>query len=171
MYETNEFVLYGAHGVCEVAEITEKELNGSAVEYYVLKPVYDPNSTIFVPLHNAKLTDKMRYVLSAEEIYELIQEMPDENTIWIEEESKRREQYKKILEVGDRKGLVCLIKTLYLRQQKLKEGGKKLHMAEDRFMKDAEKMLFEEFAHVLTIERDQVLPFIMDQMEEKVQAK
>ena len=141
------------------------------MEYYVLKPVYDPNSTIFVPLHNAKLTDKMRYVLSAEEIYELIQEMPDENTIWIEEESKRREQYKKILASGDRKDLVCLIKTLYLQQQKLKENGKKLHMAEDRFMKDAEKMLYEEFAHVLTIERDQVLPFIMDQMEEEARTK
>ena len=32
-------------------------------------------------------------------------------------------------------------------------------------MKDAERILYEEFAYVLHIERDQVLPFITEQIE------
>ena len=32
-------------------------------------------------------------------------------------------------------------------------------------MKDAEKLLYDEFAHVLSISPEQVLPFIMEQVE------
>ena len=45
------------------------------------------------------------------------------------------------------------------------EKGKKLHVNDARIFIEAEKMLYEEFAHVLHIEREQVLPFIMEQME------
>ena len=39
-------------------------------------------------------------------------------------------------------------------------------------MKEAEKMLYEEFAYVLNIRQDQVLPFILEQIqiEEKAAA-
>lgn len=43
--------------------------------------------------------------------------------------------------------------------------GKKLYKNDEKVMKEAEKMLYEEFAHVLDIRPDQVLPFIMQQIE------
>lgn len=42
---------------------------------------------------------------------------------------------------------------------------KRLHISDESFLKDAEKLLYEEFAHVLNITKDQVLPFIMRQIE------
>ena len=36
-------------------------------------------------------------------------------------------------------------------------------------MKDAEKMLYDEFAYVLGIKREDVLPFIMARLEEGIQ--
>ena len=68
-------------------------------------------------------------------------------------------------QVGDRVvyGIhgVCLI--VNVEEQAAK--GKKLYKNDEKVMKEAEKMLYEEFAHVLDIRPDQVLPFIMQQVE------
>lgn len=165
MYKANDTVLYATQGVCKISEISERNLSGSRMEYYVLKPVYDEKSTIFVPVDSKVLTAKMRRVLSAGEIHALIQAMPEENTIWVENEAERREVYKGILSRGERLDLIRLIKTLHEHQQSLKEKGRKMHVTDERFMKDAEKMLHEEFAHVLDMELEEVTPFILRQIE------
>lgn len=161
----NDAVLYGLEGICWFAGISEKEINGKRNKYYVLRPVYNDKSTIFVPVDNEKLIAKIRRVLSVDEIHALIKAIPNESTIWIEDDAVRREQYKKILARGDRTELVRLIKTLYLRQQSLKEKGRKMPVADERFIKDAEKLLHDEFAHVLNIDREQILPLILEQIQ------
>lgn len=165
MFSVRDIVIYGIDGVCQIIDITEKEVDGQCRQYYVLKPVYDENSTLYIPVHSEKTTAKMHRVLSPEEIYALIQAMPAENSIWIDSEVVRREKYKEIIVTGNRQELIRLIKTLYLHQQAKKENGKKLHTVDERFMKDAEKILYDEFAHVLAIKREQVLPFILEQIE------
>lgn len=47
----------------------------------------------------------------------------------------------------------------------MKQGRKKFHSADERIMKDAEKILFEELALVLEIEPGEVLDFIHDELE------
>ncbi len=165
MFELNDTVLYGSHGVCKIVEMTTKEMCGQKIKYYVLKPVYESASTIFVPVNNERLTSKMRDVMHPEDIYSLVKSMPDEECEWVEPETLRVEQYKKILEKGNRRELVKLIKALYAHQQEQKDIGKKLHINDERLMKEAEKMLYDEFAYVLNIKREQVLPFIVRQIE------
>ncbi|MDR3277329.1 MAG: CarD family transcriptional regulator [Oscillospiraceae bacterium] len=164
-YKAGDVVLYSAHGVCKVAELAKKNMSGKIMEYYVLKPVGDSKFTILVPVDSERLTAKMRRLLSAGEIYALIRTMPGENTIWIDDEKVRRARYKEILALGDRAELVQLIKTLYLRQRDMQKKGKRLYLADGYVMRDAEKMLYDEFAHVLEINPDQVLPFIMERIE------
>ncbi len=50
--------------------------------------------------------------------------MPDEKSIWIENENHRKERYQQILKKGDREELVRLIKTLYLHREAQAEKGK-----------------------------------------------
>ena len=164
-FQRNDTIVYGTHGVCRIIDVTKKEFNGRQIDYFVLKPVYDDKSTIFAPADNPAVTAKMHRVLSTEEIYALVKGMPEEDTIWIEDENDRRQKYKAILAKGDRCELIRLIKTLYLHGQALKEKGKKLHISDDHMMKEAEKTLYEEFSHVLQIEPEQVLPFIINQIE------
>ncbi|MFR6343653.1 MAG: CarD family transcriptional regulator [Christensenellales bacterium] len=169
MYQPNDTVLYGVHGVCKVREIAQRSYDGQTREYYVLCPLYHDSSVLYVPVDNKALTEKIHAVLSAEQIRALIQSMPQEGALWIEDEKKRKVVYKEILERGDRKELVGMIKALHLHEQKQKEKGRKLHMADERFFKTAEKVLYDEFALVLNIQPEQVLPFIMQQihLEEK----
>ena len=49
MYQVNDVVVYGLHGVCRVTEITEKEFAGEAQRYYTMKPVFDNRSTFLYP--------------------------------------------------------------------------------------------------------------------------
>jgi CarD family transcriptional regulator len=137
-------------------------------EYYFLQPINDTcSTTIYVPTQNEALISKMRRLLSVEEIHALIRTMPDGNTIWIDDDKIRREQYKNILAVGNRVELVRLIKTLHSHQETLAATGKKLHLDDAKIMKAAEKTLHEEFAHVLNITLEQVVPFIFEQLDVK----
>lgn len=164
-YNVNDTVIYKTNGICKITEIAEQDFTGKNIEYFVLKPVYDNKRTIYISVQNEKLIAEMRRILSADEICDLIKTIPIENTIWIVNDSERSQRYKEILTRGDRTDLFRLIKTLYQRQRLQNEKGKKLHIADERFLKEAEKMLHEEFAYVLNIKREQVLPFILDQME------
>ena len=106
----------------------------------------------------------MRKVLSKDEIMQLIKKMPEEGNIWIEDSDERKESYKKILESGERTELVKLIKTLHTHKQKQKKSGKKLRISDERILKDAERMLYDEFAYVLDIPHSEVVPFISGQL-------
>lgn len=165
MFQKDDMVRYGAHSVCRVEDITVKDFNGAAVEYYVLRPVYNDTSTIYVPAHNHALTEKMRKVLSEGEIQALIHAMPHEESIWIDDEEARRERYREILAGGDRAELIRMIKALYHHQCEQQAKGRRLHMSDDRFFKEAEKMLHEEFALVLGIPKEQVLSYILEQLQ------
>lgn len=165
MFHVNDTVIYGVEGVCRIIEITERTFRDKNICYYVLKPVYKENATIFVPTENEALTARMRPILSAEEINNIIQSMSKESDIWINDENERKLRYKAILTGGDCRELVRLIRTLYNHQQKQKAIGKKLHLADDRIFKEAERMLYDEFAASLNLRQDQVLPYIIKSIE------
>ncbi|MDR1875016.1 MAG: CarD family transcriptional regulator, partial [Synergistaceae bacterium] len=126
-YKTNDVVLYATHGVCKISAITEMDLRGTCFECYALKPLYYDKCTIFVPVNNKTLTEKMRRLLSAEEICALIKTMPEKTAVWVDDEVVRNRQYKEILESGDRVELIKLIKTLYFQQQSQKSKNKSLN--------------------------------------------
>lgn len=160
MFLTGDTIIYENYGVCRITGTRDMEIGHTVRPYYELKPVFESNLTFYLPIGQEKIEGKMHRILSTKEIYALIKTMPDEDTIWIENESERKEQYKQILAGNDRPALVKLIKTLYLRQQELKENGKKLYVSDERFLRDAEKALYDEFAYVLDIKPEEVLPFI-----------
>lgn len=165
MYEVGSTVIYKNDGVCEITEIIVKTFKDKEIEYYVLNPVHNPNAEIFVPKNNPDLVSKMRKVLTKDEIMQIIEAMPEEENIWISDEADRKEKYKEILTTGNRTDLVRLIKTLYVHKQNQKQCGRKLHLADERFLRDAEKMLYDEFAYVLEIAPKEVLGFITSKLE------
>ena len=165
LFQINDMVLYSIYGICKIIDITKRDLCGKPMEYYVLQQIYDNKSMLFIPTHNSELTAKMKEILSPSEIYSMIRLMPHEKTIWIQNEALRKQKYAEILKNGDRAELIRMIKTLYLHKKSQIEKGKKMHVADERFLNEAEKLLHEEFAHVLHIKREQVLPFIFEQIK------
>lgn len=169
MYKIGDTILYAAQGVCKIQEMMQRDFNGTIMEYYVLKPVFSDNSTIYVPVNNPALVGKMRRILSKEEIEQIIRDMPEEELLWFDDETERKKKFREVLFRADTRELVRMIKALYLHQQKQQEKGKHLHAADERVFKEAEKILYDEFALVLQIRPEQVVPFITEKMQ--IQAK
>lgn len=165
MFNVNDIVFYGAQGVCRINGIIEKNLDGKKLNYYELKPVFDDCITIYAPIENENAPVKLRRVLTEDEIYRIILAMPEEDCVWIDNEYKRKERYKTIIAEGNRLEMVRLIKTLHQHQQKQNERGKKLHITDGNFLKNVERILYDEFALVLKINREQVLPLIQEQIQ------
>lgn len=160
MYQVGSTVIYKNDGVCKITEIIVRTFREKEIEYYVLNPVHNHNAEILVPKNNSDLVGKMRKVLTKDEIIQIIEAMPNEEEIWISNETDRKEKYREILTSGDRSELVRLIKTLYIHKQNQKQCGRKLHLADEKNLRDAEKMLYDEFAYVLEIEPEDVLGYI-----------
>ena len=163
MYQVGEVVLYGTDGVFRVNEITPKKIGKVTSDYYILRSVYRASTVVYVPVGGG-LEDHMHPVLSRAEIEALIDNMPACSCPWVENESERKLRYKDILNAGDRSAVAGMIKTLYEHRMKQEKAGKKMHLSDERFLKDAERILYDEIAHVMEIEPGQVVAFLQQRL-------
>ena len=162
--EINTLVTYGVNGICRIVEICERTIDGADRRFYVLRPLDSETSTIYVPADSEVLCKKMKQLLTPDEVLALIGQMPETDTIWIENDRERNECYHKILAGGDCRELTALAKTLYQRKQYLARFGRKLRSADERTLQLAEKSLFGELAVVWGIERGEVPAFIEERL-------
>ncbi len=168
MFQVNDVIIYGAQGICKIAGTEEKTIGGKKKTYFVLKPVSDKGSTIFVPTDNELALKKMRRLLTRDEIHTLIDSMPEENALWVANENARKELYKSILARSDHLELIQMIKAIYAHKKEREAEGKRLHMSDERFFKDAEQALYNEFRYVLDLrDRDDMMSYIFARLEKK----
>ena len=160
MYKESDIVVYGTEGVCRIQGTTEKKFDGKTIQYYILTPIYKETETVYVPIGNERSMSKMRHVLSLEEAKSLVESVPQEPMEWVKSDRERQKLYRDILLYGTSKDILLMTRTLYLHRLKQIEHGKKLHASDERFMKEAEKMLFQELAYVFGIKVEDVLPLL-----------
>lgn len=161
MYSVNDTILYGTQGVCTVCEIVKKKFGENETDYYMLRPVFDKNSTILAPCHSDITKQKMRSLLSKDEILELKEKISNEPVLWVDDALERRKLFSNILHSFESKSILLLAKSIYLHKQELLSKGKNLSSFDARFLKESEKISFEEIAVVLGIKTDEVLDFLL----------
>lgn len=160
MFGVGQTVLYGSNGVCTIDAVTKKQIGKNWMEYYVLKPVGAASSTLFVPTSNEQLVGKIRSVLTADEINALLGALPDCQP-WDDNKQTRSDTFRAVIAAGDCRSLLQLIRQIHAHEQEQLAKGKRLHLSDERFLKEAEKMICEEFSLVLDIPRDEVLARIL----------
>lgn len=162
-FEPGATVMYGGHGVCTLLEITQKDFGGDLKEYYVLRPAFSGSSVFYVPLDSEPLTAKMRSIKTAEELRAIMHAaLPAE---WVEEDRPRQNQFKAIVDGGGTEALVSSFKLLFDKQKQYAGEGRKLRAADDRYMKDIEKLLYEEFSMVFSLSKEEVVPFVFGEID------
>ena len=160
MFCVGQTVLYGSNGVCMVDDVTEKRIGKTKMQYYVLKPLCNNTSTLFVPTANQQLVSKMRRILTEDEAEAVLRDLPPCGD-WNDNKQERSEQFRAIITEGSCVELIRLIRLVRTHEQEQLAGGKRLHITDERFLKEAEKMICEEFSLVLHISRDEVLERIL----------
>ena len=168
VFSVNDVIVYGAQGVCKITGTEEKTISGKKKTYFVLKPVEDKCSTIFVPTDNELVCKKMRRLLTKDQIHQLIDAMPQENAVWVENENERKELYRNILAKGDHLELIQMIKSIYAHKKEREAQGKRLHMSDEHFFKDAEQILYNEFRYVLSLsDKNDLMCYIFGRIEKQ----
>ena len=161
MYQSGELILYGRTGVCRVEEITHEKQHGSEEEqmYYVLKPLYQ-NCNITTPVDNTKVFS--RPIISREEAERVIGVIPTvEPEVYHNRNlNQLREHYRSCMESFDCVDLVKLTMSLYRKKREAEDQKRKFGAVDERFMKEAEDLLFGELAAALEIPRDEVRGYI-----------
>ena len=152
MFKVDDYIMYGRTGVCKVVDITnEKFINGEERKYYVLSPIHNNNNTIIkIPLDNTKVP--MRKIISKEDVTSLINDMSNMEELWLEDEKKRSNEFKTMLKSGKCEDLIKLISN--------KRHSKKLNKADKEIIKEAERLVNEEFAIILNISPKEVNSYI-----------
>lgn len=161
LFGIGDIVVYGAQGICKIDSIQPKQIGKQVLDYYVLKPVYNENTAVFIPVNNDILTAKMQSVLDKHEAEELIKKAPGIDVIKTNDESKKREEYKSILSSNDHEKLISLIKTIRLERDIRRQNNKKLNINDEQTLRKAELLLYNEIAFVYGVEPDEAKNLII----------
>lgn len=154
------YVLYGKTGVCLVKELTAM----AGGQYYVLSPVGDSRSSVYVPCANADLLARMRPLLTREEIESLLSDVDTVRLDWIDDRNERAMLYRTVTGSGDRKELVRLLACLMRKKQERMAAGKRLSSMDENFLQECVRLVQEEFSMVLDIARCEVGAYIQERL-------
>lgn len=167
VYEIGEKVLYGIHGVCRISDTEERTVDRVKRQYLVLEPVDQAGAKFFVPTHNAAALAKLRPILSREALESLLRSEDVKKDAWIEDENARKQTYRELINSGDRTALIRMVGSLHRHKEAQALAGRKFHLCDENFLRDAEKLLSTEFSLVLGIEPEQVGSYVLRAMNEK----
>jgi RNA polymerase-interacting CarD/CdnL/TRCF family regulator len=161
-YQKGDHVRYGTNGVCVIADIeTMTSMDRRSVkDYYVLRPVAESGTKIFVPLDNPALLGKMHAILTREEINEAIRQSAADPLPWVGDRNRRSEAFKEILKTAEPFPLLQLCSCIHGRRLQLSQEGKRLSGSDEAILKQAERLVENEFAFSLDIPRSEVASYI-----------
>lgn len=167
MFKKGDYVIYGSTGICCVVGVTTVDMAGIPKDrlYYILRPEGMVESKIFIPVDNKK--KMIRKVISKREAEELIEEIPEIETLDIVNDKLREEKYKQCIQSCDCRELIRIIKTIYLRDKKRMEQGKKATAVDERYLRLAEENLYTELSILLGIPKNNMESYITSRIQEK----
>ena len=165
-YRIGDHVSYSCSGVCLVADIRTDAPRGKEAPktFYILKPVADPGSTIFVPTTSEALLAKMQRLPTQAEIDQLILSTREEELAWIDDRKVRTASFQATLKACDLRELLRLVGCIYRQKQVLAGRGKKLSSADEATLRRAEGIIENELSFVLQVPDDQVGAYIRQKL-------
>lgn len=166
MYQIGDRVVYGVHGVCCVTDMEERVIDRKKTTYLVLEPVGQGGSRYLVPTHNAAAMAKLSAMLSKEQMEALISSDSVRNAQWIRDENQRKNLYRELISSGDRERLMQTVHLLYRHKAEQTASGKKVHLCDDNFLRDAERLLASEISIVMDMDADSAKKYIREKLKE-----
>ncbi|MGN1225468.1 MAG: CarD family transcriptional regulator [Ruminococcus sp.] len=160
MYEIESVVMHITNGICKIKDIQEKSFTQNINQkYYVLQPVFETGTTLFVPIENNPA--RIRTLLTKEEINGMMQILANQqDKPWINDDNQRLSHFKIVLKNGNQQEILSMLHTIYLKQIQKKQAGKKLRFTDEQVKNAAEKLVRQEFSYVLQIPQEKVPDWI-----------
>lgn len=162
--EIGSHVLYGKMGVCLVQEQRSIKMGKESGLYYVLLPVSDGRSSVYVPCDNEQLVARMRPLLQKEDIDAILSGADEEPLPWIEDRNERAALYRAVAADGDRRHVIRVVCCLFRKKQERQEAGKRLSSMDEAALQECVRLIDEEFSMVLGVPRSAVMDYILERL-------
>ena len=168
MFQPGELLVYGSTGVCQVLSIDQRQdyVNGVKQSrlYYQLKPLYQ-GGVIYTPVDNDKVV--MRPVISREDAETLIDSIPALRPAVCPAATTQAltQHYQTSLRRHSCRSLMELTMAIHQKRCRAEAQNRRLGMVDERFMKQAEQLLFGELSAALDIPYEDVQPYIAGRLQ------
>ena len=159
MYGKGDYISYGGHGVCQIADVRSMDFGSGEQEYLVIEPIASGGATIYLPASNQTVQTRMRPVLTREEIDVIISSVKNQQMPWPADRKVRMNQFQQILSRRDTRELLLLASCLHKRKT-----GKGLPTSEIEILHKVEGLIEQEFSFALHISRAEIGQYIRDRL-------
>lgn len=167
-FALNQYIVYGTNGICCIAGQETHCFDGTdEKDYYKLIPINSENSVYYIPTDN--MSKKVRALISKNEVYSLIDKIPEIESLWPQNTNERKNLFKSMLKSGDYEKIICVIKSYKEQQKKRKVNNKRLSALDEQTMKNAEGKMYQEFAMVLNVNEDDMPSIIHKRLGNRLQ--
>lgn len=161
-FQIGDQVVYGAHGVCKIVDFTQQTVDRKKKNFYVLESLGHSGMRICFPADNPAVLNQLRPLIRKQELLDLLASDRIRQNCWIADEGQRKLRYKELISGGDRVFLLQMIHSLQQHKKEQLSQGRKFHLCDDNFLRDAIRLLNMEFSEVLEIPPEDVAAFVLD---------
>lgn len=157
MYETGDLVIYGNQSVCRIVNVGVIEMGKSISEkeYYTLVPIFVDGRT-YAPV-DTKMN--MRPLITIEEVNRLMNTISSIQAMNLGDLTKREttDYYRNVVKDYSCDELIQFICNMDAKEETRELTGKKLDQTDERYKREAKDLLYQEFAVVLGVTKDDVI--------------
>jgi len=161
MFQPGDLIVYGTTGVCRVEGVTRPHESGPDrnKQYYQLNPLHQ-DGVIYTPVDNPKVA--IRPVISREEAEALIDLIPTLTAEAYHASSLQAlaQHYQSAVRSHNCRELIELMMSIYAKQKEAESHKRRLGMLDERYMKQAERLLHGELSVALGIPFEEVPAYI-----------
>ena len=161
MFQPGELLVYGTTGVCRVEGIATPNLTRAerGRQYYLLKPLYQ-DGVIYAPVDSQKVP--IRPVICRQEAEDLIDLIPSIQAEACHAPTLQAlaQHYQSAVHSHNCRDLLELTMSIYLKQRQAEAQKRRLGMVDERYMKQAERLLYGELSAALDIPYEDVQAYI-----------
>lgn len=167
MYQKGDYVVKFNDGICRIENIVRMDTVVAKTNkmYYLMIPENEKKARLYVPVD--KENESFRRIMTKEEVWNLIDHIPDIEEIWISDDRLREQKYKEALKSCNPERLIEIIKSMYMRKKERIAKGKKNTVIDERYFKLAEETLYSEFAFVIGGNKDEMTKLISERLKGK----
>ena len=163
MFEKGQLLVYGTTGVCRVEDITTPDTGpGRGRQYYLLKPLQQ-DGVIYAPVDSRKVP--IRPIISRQEAEALIGLIPSIRAEACHAPTLQAlaQHYQNAVHSHDCRALLELTMSIYAKQR---QAEAQMGMVDERYMKQAERLLHGELSAALGIPYEEVPAYIARRVQE-----
>lgn len=150
-FNIGDAVRYGANGICVVSDKIRRKFSGVNESYFVLSPVGERGSKIYVPETNSALISRIGPVPERENIADALDHPERVSEVWINDESERNGRFREMINSGTCETAIYILFGMLSNRNKRIKAGKSPRSADDILINDIKKTVFGDIAYIFGI--------------------